>query len=81
MRIDSQDNLTTWASFKNIDVFNYFKFEDTGVGQWFDYDLGAIIGFKLQDNLGFYTEGKYLNYWDRPSYELKVGLNYQIVGM
>ena len=58
-----------------------FKFEDTGVGQWFDYDLGAIIGFKLQDNLGFYTEGKYLNYWERPSYELKVGLNYQIVGM
>ena len=57
-----------------------FKFEDRGFGQWIDYDLGAIIGFKLQNNLGFYTEGKYLNYWNRPSYELKVGLNYQFVG-
>ncbi len=58
-----------------------FEFEGKGFGQWFDYDVGAIIGFKLQENLGFYSEGKYLNYWERPSYELKVGLNYQFIGI
>ena len=47
---------------------------------WYDYDVGAIIGFKLQENLGFYVEGKYLNYWERPAYDIKVGLNYQFVG-
>ena len=47
---------------------------------WYDYDIGAIIGFKLQDNLGFFVEGKYLDYWDRPAYDIKVGLNYQFVG-
>ena len=58
-----------------------FVFEDAGIGQWLDYDLGAIIGFKLKENLCFYSEGKYLNYWERPAYELKVGLNYQFLGL
>jgi len=57
-----------------------FEFKDKGTGVWYDYDIGAIIGFKLQDNLGFYVEGKYLDYWDRPAYDIKVGLNYQFVG-
>ena len=57
-----------------------FVFEDKGTGIWYDYDFGAVIGFKLQDNLGFYVEGKYLDYWNRPAYDLKVGLNYQFVG-
>ena len=58
-----------------------FEFLDKGTEIWMDYDLGAVIGFKLQDNLGFYVEGKYLNYWERPAYNLKVGLNYQFVGL
>ena len=57
-----------------------FEFGDKGTGIWYDYDFGAVIGFKLQDNLGFYVEGKYLNYWERPAYDIKVGLNYQFVG-
>jgi hypothetical protein len=57
-----------------------FKFSDKGTEIWMDYDMGAVIGFKLQENLGFYVEGKYLNYWERPAYDLKVGLNYQFVG-
>jgi hypothetical protein len=57
-----------------------FKFLDKGTEIWMDYDVGAVIGFKLQENLGFYVEGKYLNYWERPAYDLKVGLNYQFVG-
>jgi len=57
-----------------------FMFMDPMWNDWYDYDLGAVIGFKLQENLGFYVEGKYLNYWDRPAYDIKVGLNYQFVG-
>ncbi len=57
-----------------------FKFSDKGTEIWMDYDFGAVIGFKLQENLGFYVEGKYLDYWDRPAYDIKVGLNYQFVG-
>ena len=57
-----------------------FEFLDKGTEIWMDYDIGAIIGFKLQENLGFYVEGKYLDYWERPAYDIKVGLNYQFVG-
>jgi len=57
-----------------------FEFLEAGTALWFDYDFGGVIGFKLQENLGFYVEGKYLNYWERPAYDIKVGLNYQFVG-
>ena len=57
-----------------------FEFLDKGTEIWMDYDFGAVIGFKLQENLGFYVEGKYLDYWNRPAYDIKVGLNYQFVG-
>ena len=30
--------------------------------KWDDYDFGAIIGLKLQDNLGIFAEGRYLYY-------------------
>ena len=46
---------------------------------WDDYDFGAIIGFKLQNNLGVFAEGRYLNYWNRPAYDFKFGVNYQFV--
>ena len=57
-----------------------FEFLDKGTELWYDYDIGAVIGFKLKENLGFYAEGKYLDYWERPAYDIKVGLNYQFVG-
>ena len=41
--------------------------------EWNDYDVGAIFGIKLQDNLGVFVEGRYLYYWDRPAYDFKVG--------
>ena len=57
-----------------------FMFMDPMWHDWYDYDFGAILGFKMQENLGFYVEGKYLYYWERPAYDIKVGLNYQFVG-
>tara|TARA_Y100000356_G_scaffold14163_1_gene10091 strand:- start:1664 stop:1831 length:168 start_codon:yes stop_codon:yes gene_type:complete len=47
---------------------------------WNDYDFGAIFGVKIKDNLGVFTEGRYLNYWERPAYDIKFGLNYQFMG-
>tara|TARA_Y100000034_G_scaffold40615_1_gene50065 strand:- start:2580 stop:3863 length:1284 start_codon:yes stop_codon:yes gene_type:complete len=47
---------------------------------WNDYDYGAIIGVKVQDNLGVFAEGSYLHYWDKPAYNFKFGMNYQFIG-
>jgi hypothetical protein len=48
--------------------------------EWNDYDYGAVLGVKIQENLGVFAEGRYLFYWERPAYDFKVGLNYQFVG-
>tara|TARA_R110001592_G_scaffold138333_4_gene357239 strand:- start:112 stop:1401 length:1290 start_codon:yes stop_codon:yes gene_type:complete len=47
---------------------------------WNDYDTGAIFGVKIQDNLGVFAEGRYLYYWERPAYDIKLGINYQFMG-
>ena len=47
---------------------------------WNDYDMGAIFGVKIQDKLGVFAEGKYLYYWERPAYDIKLGVNYQFMG-
>ena len=57
-----------------------FEFSEPMWRGWEDYDVGGIVGVKLQDNLGVFAEGKYLYYWERPAYDFKVGLNYQFVG-
>ena len=59
-----------------------FIFSDDGISHlWNDYDFGAVVGVKLRDNLGVFVEGKYLNYWKKPAYDFKVGLNYQFIGL
>jgi hypothetical protein len=57
-----------------------FEFSEPKWSGWEDYDLGAIFGVKIQENLGVFAEGKYLYYWERPAYDFKFGLNYQLVG-
>ena len=57
-----------------------FKFMDPMWHDWNDYDMGAIFGVKVQDNLGVFAEGRYLYYWERPAYDIKLGLNYQFMG-
>ena len=57
-----------------------FMFMDPMWMQWHDYDFGAIFGIKLKDNLGVFAEGKYLYYWERPAYDIKLGVNYQWMG-
>ena len=57
-----------------------FMFMEPMWHSWNDYDFGAIFGVKIKDNLGVFTEGRYLNYWERPAYDIKFGINYQFVG-
>ena len=57
-----------------------FEFKDAMWHSWNDYDMGAIFGVKVQDNLGVFAEGRYLYYWERPAYDIKLGLNYQFMG-
>ena len=52
-------------------------FMDPMFMSWNDYDFGAILGYKLKSNIGVFTEGRYLFYWERPAYDFKFGLNYQ----
>ena len=57
-----------------------FEFSEPSWKAWNDYDIGAIFGVKIKDNLGVFAEGRYLYYWDKPAYDLKFGMNYQFVG-
>ena len=65
---------------ENNNPAHTFEFSEPMWRGWEDYDVGGIVGVKLQDNLGVFAEGKYLYYWERPAYDIKVGLNYQFVG-
>ena len=57
-----------------------FMFMESMWMDWNDYDMGAIFGVKLRDNLGVFAEGRYLYYWERPAYDIKLGVNYQFMG-
>ena len=65
---------------ENNNPAHTFEFSEPMWRGWEDYDVGGIVGVKLQDNLGVFAEGKYLYYWQRPAYDFKLGLNYQFVG-
>jgi len=41
-----------------------------------DYDIGGVVGWKLNRHFGIFGEGRYLKYWGITSYEIKAGLNY-----
>ena len=59
---------------------HHFEFKDAMWHDWNDYDMGAIFGVKIKDNLGVFAEGRYLYYWERPAYDIKLGINYQFMG-
>ena len=44
----------------------------------FEWDVGAVLGAKINKHLGLYIEGRHLKYWDIKSYECKAGINYLI---
>ena len=58
--------------------FDYTEHPEDSIPIWLEWDAGAILGFKMTDNLGFFVEGTNLRYWNINSYEYKTGINYMI---
>jgi len=56
-------------------IYSYHKFND---GQWIDYSLGLIYGYRFNKSLGIFVEGRYNKYWNRQWHNFSVGLNYVI---
>ena len=50
----------------------------SSVPLWLEWDAGAIVGYKMTENLGLFVEGTDLRYWNIHSYEYKAGINYTI---
>jgi len=46
-------------------------------GQWMDYTVGAVLGWKLGLKWGVFAEAEYMKYWDRDVYLVTAGINYQ----
>ena len=59
----------------NDNIYSYHKFNN---GQWIDYSLGLIYGYRFNKSLGIFVEGRYNKYWNRQWHNFSVGLNYVI---
>lgn len=55
--------------------FSYKNYVDGN--QWFDYNVGAVLGWKLGKNWGIFAEGEITKYWDKQVFGVRAGLNYQ----
>ena len=72
--------LHSWGNIMpyHYDDGNQYAYHKYNNGQWLDYSGGLIFGYKLNKNLGIFTEGKYNKYWNREWYDFKLGINYKI---
>jgi len=55
--------------------YSYYKFNN---GQWIDYSIGLIFGYRFNKSLGTFVEGRYNKYWNRDWHNFSVGINYVI---
>ena len=60
---------------KSDNIYSYYKFNN---GQWVDYSIGLIFGYRFNKSLGTFIEGRYNKYWNRDWHNFSVGLNYVI---
>ena len=60
---------------KSDNIYSYYKFNN---GQWIDYSIGLIFGYRFNKSLGTFIEGRYNKYWNRDWHNFSVGLNYVI---
>ena len=44
--------------------------------QWWDYQAGANIGWKLSKSIGIFAEGEYTKMWDSEFFITTFGINY-----
>ena len=60
---------------KSDNIYSYYNFNN---GQWVDYSIGLIFGYRFNKSLGTFIEGRYNKYWNRDWHNFSVGLNYVI---
>ncbi len=70
----------TWGNVMpyHIDTKSAYSYYEYNEGQWVDYSLGLIYGYRLNKSLGIFVEGKYNKYWNRQWHNFSVGINYVI---
>mgnify|MGYP003638553336 FL=1 len=69
--------LHTWGSVypvhKGLTEFSFVR-----DGNNVEWDTGLIFGVNFSRHFSVFVEGRHLKFWDRPSYQLKTGINYLI---
>jgi len=70
----------TWGNIMpyHLDTDNEYSYHKFNEGQWVDYSLGLIYGYRFNKSFGIFVEGKYNKYWNRKWHNFSVGLNYVI---
>ena len=70
----------TWGNIMpyHLDTKNTYSYHEFNNGQWIDYSLGLIYGYRFNKSLGIFVEGRYNKYWNRQWHNFSVGLNYVI---
>ena len=70
----------TWGNIMpyHLDTDNIYSYHKFNNGQWIDYSLGLIYGYRFNKSLGIFVEGRYNKYWNRQWHNFSVGLNYVI---
>ena len=70
----------TWGNIMpyHLDTDNLYSYHKYNNGQWIDYSLGLIYGYRFNKSLGIFVEGRYNKYWNRQWHNFSVGLNYVI---
>ena len=62
----------------HVDTGNEYSYYNYKGGQWIDYSVGLIYGYRFNKSLGIFVEGRYNKYWNRQWHNFSVGLNYVI---
>ena len=70
----------TWGNIMpyHLDTKNTYSYHKFNEGQWVDYSLGLIYGYRFNKSFGIFVEGRYNKYWNRQWHNFSVGLNYVI---
>ena len=70
----------TWGNIMpyHLDTDNAYSYHKFNNGQWIDYSVGLIYGYRFNKSLGIFVEGRYNKYWNRQWHNFSVGLNYVI---
>ncbi len=70
----------TWGNLLpyHLNTDNEYAYHKFNNGQWIDYSMGLIFGYRFNKSLGCFIEGRYNKYWNRSWHNFNVGLNYVI---